>query len=50
MSSAFNKKEPPRLRTQSFADPTANSRPPQVGGVRVTRKLDRCTCRYNKQY
>uniref|UniRef100_A0A1X7UY68 Protein kinase domain-containing protein n=1 Tax=Amphimedon queenslandica TaxID=400682 RepID=A0A1X7UY68_AMPQE len=41
MSSTFNKKEPPRIRTTSFADPMGReTRPPQVGGMRVTRDKD----------
>ena len=40
MSSGFNKKEPPRIRTTSFADPAGrDTRPPQIGGgVRISRK------------
>ena len=39
MSSAFNKANPPRPRVTSFVDPAhRDSRQPQVGGVRITRK------------
>lgn len=36
---SFKKAEPPRIRATSFADPAGRDvRPPQVGGVRTTRK------------
>lgn len=40
MSNSTFKKEPPRIRTTSFADPAGrDTRPPQVGGgVRISRK------------